>query len=173
MAQECGCAVGWAPCRSWRTRLVDPAIVAAITVFTALVSQRWSGLDTPDSSFYASLGVFGDEVTDRAYDNSYYWTRLGYIVPVRLLTGAVGTWPGFAVVPHPPARRHRGRHLLVMRRYTCRPSAAFVALVTSLSTVVLGYLGNPYLDRHGHGGDGRAHRLRDVELQGRRPRSPA
>ena len=58
----------------------------AITLFTGLLSQRWAGLDTPDSSFYASLSLFGDEVSDRAPDNSYYWTRLGYIVPVRLLT---------------------------------------------------------------------------------------
>ena len=131
--------------RSWRTRLVDPAIVAAITVFTALVSQRWAGLDTPDSSFYASLGLFGDEVTDRAYDNSYFWTRLGYIVPVRLLTGAVGPWPGFAVYRVLLLLVIVAGTYLVMRRYTCRPSAAFVALVVSLNTVVLGYLGNPYL----------------------------
>ena len=130
---------------SWRSRLVDPAIVVAITVFTALVSQRWTGLDTPDSSFYASLGLFGDEVTDRAADNSYYWTRLGYIVPVRLLTGALGTWPGFAVYRVLLLLIIVAGTYLVMRRYTCRPSAAFVALATSLSTVVLGYLGNPYL----------------------------
>ena len=39
--------------------------IAGVTLFTGLVSQRWTGLDTPDSSFYASLGLFGDEVTDR------------------------------------------------------------------------------------------------------------
>ena len=131
--------------RNWRARLVDPAIVAAITLFTALVSQRWTGLDTPDSSFYASLGLFGDEVTDRAYDNSYFWTRLGYIVPVRLLTGVLGPWPGFAVYRILLLLIIVIGTYLVMRRFTCRPSAAFVTLVTSLSTVVLGYLGNPYL----------------------------
>lgn len=128
-----------------RRRLVDPAIIIAITAFTALVSQRWTGLDTPDSSFYASLGLFGDEVSDRAPDNSYYWTRLGYIAPVRLLTTIAGTWGGFAIYRILLLAIIIAGTYLMMRRFTCRSSAAFITVATSLSTVVLGYLGNPYL----------------------------
>ena len=51
---------------SRRPRLQGGLAIAAVTLFTGLVSQRWAGLDTPDSSFYASLGLFGDEVTDRS-----------------------------------------------------------------------------------------------------------
>lgn len=131
--------------RSLRARLIDPAIILAITAFTALVSQRWTGLDTPDSSFYASLGLFGDNVSDRAPDNSYYWTRLGYIAPVRALTSVFGTWGGFAVYRLLLLAIVVGGTYLMMRRFTCRPSAAFLTVATSLSTVVLGYLGNPYL----------------------------
>ncbi len=126
-------------------RAREPLTVLAITLFTGLMSQRWAGLDTPDSSFYASLSLFGDEVSDRAPDNSYYWTRLGYIVPVRLLTTVLGPWPGFAVY------RLLLIALLVVgiyitaRRFTGIPSAAFLTTITSLSSVVLSYLGNSYL----------------------------
>ncbi|MCF8542125.1 MAG: hypothetical protein K9G24_03490, partial [Candidatus Nanopelagicales bacterium] len=67
-------------------RVREPVTVLVITILVALISQRWAGLDTPDSSFYASLALFGDEITDRAPIDSYYWTRLGYIAPVGLLT---------------------------------------------------------------------------------------
>ena len=75
-------------------RLESLIPLAAAALITA-IAQRWSGLDTPDSSFYASLALFGDEVTDRAPFTSYYWTRLGYIAPVGLLTGLLGSFPGF------------------------------------------------------------------------------
>ena len=126
-------------------RAREPLTVLAVTLFTGLLSQRWAGLDTPDSSFYASLSLFGDEVSDRAPDNSYYWTRLGYIVPVRILTTVLGPWPGFAVY------RLLLIGLLVLgiyltaRRFTGIASAAFLATIASLSSVVLSYLGNSYL----------------------------
>ena len=78
--------------RAIRSRLTDPLIIAALWLFAGVLSgsERWAGLDTPDSSFYATLALFGDDVTDRAVETSYYWTRLGYIGPVRLLTGILG-----------------------------------------------------------------------------------
>ena len=76
---------------SQRPRLQGGLAITAGTLFTGLISERWAGLDTPDSSFYASLGLFGDEVTDRAPFPSYYWTRLGVIAPVRALTEVFGT----------------------------------------------------------------------------------
>ena len=63
--------------------LRDPAVVLIIAGFTSLVSQRWTGFNSPDSEFYASLALFGSDVTDRAVEPAYTWTRLGYIVPVR------------------------------------------------------------------------------------------
>ncbi len=74
-----------------RELLIPLTIAVAITT----IAQRWSGLDTPDSSFYATLALFGDDVTDRAPFTSYYWTRLGYIAPVGLLTSLLGAFPGF------------------------------------------------------------------------------
>ena len=128
-------------------RVREPVIVLAIALFSGVLSgsQRWAGLDTPDSSFYASLGVFGHEVTDRAPDPAYYWTRLGNILPTHLLTSGLGTWPGFAV--------HRMLLLTVivaasyvaLRKFTGIASAAFLTVMITLSTVVLSYLGNPYV----------------------------
>ena len=132
--------------RLW-LRVREPAIVVAITIFTGLLStsQRWAGLDTPDSSFYASLSLFGDEVTDRAPDPSYYWTRLGVIVPNRLLTGLFGAWPGFGLYRMLLLLLVVGATYVTMRRFTSITSATFLATIVSLSTVVLSYLGNPYL----------------------------
>ena len=45
--------------REW----ISPLLVA---VGIYVLSQQWSGLDTPDSEFYASLVIFTDAVTDRA-----------------------------------------------------------------------------------------------------------
>ena len=128
-----------------RTR--EPLLVLAITLFTGLLStsQRWAGLDTPDSSFYASLGLFGDEVSDRAPENSYYWTRLGYLVPVRVLTMITGTWPGFTLYRLLLLLMVIGGIYVIMRRFTGMASAAFLTTIASLSTVVLSYLGNTYL----------------------------
>ena len=119
--------------------------IAGVTLFTGLVSQRWTGLDTPDSSFYASLGLFGDEVTDRSPFPSYYWTRLGVIAPVRALTEVFGTWPGFAIYRMLLLLLIVAGSYLILRRYTSALSATFLVAITSLSTVVLSYLGNPYL----------------------------
>jgi hypothetical protein len=128
-------------------RVREPFWVLTITAFAGLLSgsQRWAGLDTPDSSFYASLSLFGDEVTDRAPDPSYYWTRLGDIVPNRLLTSVLGTWPGFWA--------YRMLLLLILvtavyvtlRRFTGVASTVFLTTITTLSTVLLSYLGNTYL----------------------------
>lgn len=127
--------------RRWR----DAGIVLGITVVVGLASQRWAGLDTPDSSFYTTLALFGDQITDRAPFDSYYWTRVGQIAPNMALTSVLGPWVGFAA--------YRMLLLLVivassyrtLRRFTSWPSATVLTTLISLNTVVLSYLGNPYL----------------------------
>jgi hypothetical protein len=126
-------------------RAREPLAVLAAVLIVALTSQRWAGLDTPDSSFYASLSLFGDDVSDRAPENSYYWTRLGYIVPVRLLTTALGPWGGFFVWRLLLIAMLVASVYVIARRFTGIPSAAFLACIASLSSVMLSYLGNTYL----------------------------
>jgi len=128
-------------------RAREPLTVLAIALFTGVLStsQRWAGLDTPDSSFYATLALFGDEVTDRAPEDSYYWTRLGYIAPVRLLTTLLGAWHGFSAYRLLLILLIVAATYITLRRFTGIVSAGFLALLTSLSTVVLSYLGNPYI----------------------------
>ena len=62
---------------NWR----DVILVLAISLFTSLISQRWTGT-LLDGQFYASLSLFGSDVTDRAIFQSYYWTRRGVIAPM-------------------------------------------------------------------------------------------
>lgn len=127
--------------RGWR----DAASVIGITLFTGLLSQRWAGLDTPDSSFYASLSLFGSEVTDRAPVDSYWWTRLGFIAPNRLLTEVLGPWVGFAAYRFLLILLLVASAYVILRRFTTWTTASALTLVISLSTVPLSYLGNSYL----------------------------
>jgi hypothetical protein len=128
-----------------RARLGDALAVLGVTLLTALLGQRWAGLDTPDSSFYLSLGLFGDEVAQRAVEPAYYWTRLGAILPTRALSEVLGTGAGLAAL--------RGLLLLivvasvycVVRRITGRPAATVLTALLALNTVLLSYLGNPYV----------------------------
>lgn len=126
-------------------RVREPVTILAITILVALISHRWAGLDTPDSSFYASLSLFGSEVTDRAPIDSYYWTRLGYIAPVALLTNLFGTWAGFEAYRVLLLLMFVTSTYIVLRRFTGIASAGFLSGVVALSTVVLSYLGNSYL----------------------------
>jgi len=129
-----------------RERWVDISIVASITALVALVSQRWTGFNSPDSEFYASLALFGSEVTDRAYESAYYPTRLGYIAPVRALVVLFGPWVGFE------AWRIFLLLLIVGATYSIvhvagrpRPLAAVLSAFVGLNSVVLAFVGNTYL----------------------------
>ena len=92
-------AVAAARASKLRPVALDATIVAAISIFSAFFSgsRQWVGVNSPDSEFYASLALFGNEVTDRAIDPAYFWTRLGFIAPVRGLISLLGPWVGFAL----------------------------------------------------------------------------
>ena len=126
-------------------RVREPLGVLAITAVIGLISQRWAGLDTPDSSFYTTLGLWGSEITDRAPIDSYYWTRLGVIAPVHLITTVLGPWVGFAAWRFLLLAILTTGTYVALRRFTGIPSSLFLTAIMSLSTVVLSYLGNPYL----------------------------
>lgn len=123
------------------TWIVPVLIATAVTVF----AQRWSGLDTPDSSFYATLSLFGDQVTERAPIASYYWTRVGYIAPVAALTSIFGAFPGFAVYKFVLTVAIAVSAYVLARRYAKPWVAAWLTAAVITSTVILSYLGNPYL----------------------------
>ena len=128
------------------SRWPDIGIVLACAVMISLVSQRWPGFNSPDSEFYASLSLFGSDVVDRAVEPSYFWTRLGYIAPVRLLVTVLGPWVGFEV----------WRVVLIALIATAVYSLVHVAgrprglglvlaLAVGLNTVILSFVGNTYL----------------------------
>jgi len=128
------------------SRWPDIGIVLACAVMISLVSQRWPGFNSPDSEFYASLSLFGSDVVDRAVEPSYFWTRLGYIAPVRLLVTVLGPWVGFEV----------WRVLLIalitaavysLVHVAGRPRGLglVLALAVGLNTVILSFVGNTYL----------------------------
>ncbi|MDP2014993.1 MAG: hypothetical protein Q8L05_12270 [Actinomycetota bacterium] len=123
----------------------DLACAGAIWLTLVLTAQRWAGLDTPDSSFYASLGIFGSEVSDRAYDNSYFWTRLGQIAPTHALTTVFGIWPGMALWHWFLLAIFVAGAYVAVRKFTSTLTATVLTAAISLSTVPLSYLANPYV----------------------------
>ena len=129
------------------SRLLDAGIVAAISLFAAFGSgsRTWAGFNSPDSEFYASLALFGNDVTDRALEPAYTWTRLGFIAPVRLLVTAMDPWLGFALWRLLLIAIIIGSLYAIVRLVSTRELAIIVALFAALNTMVLSYVGNPYL----------------------------
>lgn len=128
-------------------RLLDAGTLLGIWVFVSFLStaQRWTWLNTPDAEFYASLGLFGSEVTDRTVSPAYYWTRLGAIAPVRALTEVLGSWSGYHAYWLLLLAILVTALFVTVRRFTTRTVAAFVTLVVALNTVVLTFVGSPYV----------------------------
>jgi hypothetical protein len=124
----------------------DTAIITAITLVIGLIAQQWTGLDTPDSSFYFSLANFGSEVTDRAPIDSYYWTRLGVIAPTYALTQVLGPWIGYFIWRLLLLATIIAAIYIATRKFNAtRNTSALLAGSLATSTVILSYLGNPYV----------------------------
>lgn len=132
--------------KQMRGHLGDLAAIGLITAFIAAVSQRWSGFTSPDSEFYASLALFGNEVADRALEPAYTWTRLGYIAPVRFLTAVFGPWVGFEIwrvllIAMIVGSTYAIAHIAGRSRWL----GTLLATLVGLNTVVLAFVGNTYL----------------------------
>lgn len=134
------------PMRPAVRRTLDLGVIGVLTAFVTTVSQPWTGFNSPDSEFYATLALFGSEVTDRAIEPAYTWTRLGYIVPVRVVVTTFGTWVGFEVW------RITLLSLIIGSVYAVgivagrsRVLGACLALFVALNSVVLAFVGNTYL----------------------------
>ena len=124
--------------REW----ISPLLVA---VGIYVLSQQWSGLDTPDSEFYASLAIFTDAVTDRAPIDSYYWTRLGLIAPAHLVISLLGIWEGFAVYKAFITLILSASLFAIFRHFTGFWRATWLTAAGASSSIVVAYLGNPYV----------------------------
>ncbi len=126
-----------------RPLALDTAIVAAISVFSAFLSgsRHWAGFNSPDSEFYASLAIFGSEVTDRALEPAYYWTRLGFIAPVRALVTVLGPWHGFMLWRFLLIALFVASLYWLVRQSSSQGLAAMVALFAALNTMLLSYVG--------------------------------
>jgi len=120
-------------------------VIFVISGFVLVLSQWWSGLDTPDSEFYLSLSVFTNAVTDRAPDDSYFWTRLGYIAPAHALTSALGVWAGFAAWKAFQLLLIVGSAFAVIRRHTDLVRTTWLTAAIATSSVIVSYLGNAYI----------------------------
>lgn len=132
-----------------RNTFMPIAAVSIITTVIAIITQPWAGLDTPDSSFYTSLALFGDQITDRAPFDSYYWTRLGYIAPLHALTTVTGAELGYALYRITLIAITVASIYTILNRFTLdrstKVSLIYLTSAVSLSSVILSYLANPYL----------------------------
>ena len=117
-------------------------------IFVAYLSgsQVFSGSYTPDSEFYFTLQNYGNEINSRAFEPAYYWTRLGKIVPIRLL----GQFFSYSI----SAEIYRNFLLLIIftsvfvLTYKLSKSAlvgVFSASFFSLNSVILYFTGDQYI----------------------------
>ncbi len=129
-----------------RARLLDWVLVFAISVLAARFSgaERWTGFNSPDSEFYASLALFGDDVTSRS-EPAYTWTRLGYIAPVRFLVTTVDPWLGFEIWRVLLVVIIVGSVYALVRMQSTWQLATLLGAFAALNTVVLSFVGNSYL----------------------------
>lgn len=129
-----------------RSRLTDFGVISAIWLSIAFItgSERWVSFDTPDAEFHASMAIFGSEVTDRAATPVYYWTRLGYIAPGRLLTNYFGPVTGLEILRLILLFLIIAGTWYAIRRCTDVWTSTVLTFLVASNTVVLGYLGNPY-----------------------------
>jgi hypothetical protein len=127
-------------------RGLDAAIVAGIWVFSGVLngSEPWVSFDTPDSEFHASMSIYTDQVTDRADQPVYYWTRIGHIAPAHVLTELLGPLPGLEIYRLALLAVIVVSLYATLRHVTGRLNATVLTLLVTSSTVLLGYLGNPY-----------------------------
>ena len=72
-------------------------VLLPIAVLALWGAQQWVEPYTPDSEFYFSLGQFTSDVSDRALQPRYFWTRTGVIGPVHLLSQLFGWSAGYLV----------------------------------------------------------------------------
>lgn len=121
-------------------------LIALVTAGIAVLSgaQSWTGFNSPDSEFYASLALFGDDVTSRS-EPAYTWTRLGYITPVRFLVTTFDPWVGFEIWRILLLALVVGSVYALVRMLSTWQLATLVAAVAGLNTVVLSFIGNTYL----------------------------
>ncbi|HAN71003.1 MAG TPA: hypothetical protein DCQ36_05365, partial [Actinobacteria bacterium] len=129
-----------------RALLLDWLLVLVISILTARFSgaERWTGFNSPDSEFYASLALFGDEVVSRS-EPAYTWTRLGYIAPVRFLVTTVDPWLGFEIWRVLLVVIIVGSVYALVRMQSTWQLASLMGAFVGLNTVVLSYVGNSYL----------------------------
>jgi hypothetical protein len=121
-------------------------LVLAISILAARFSgaERWTGFNSPDSEFYASLALFGDDVTSRS-EPAYTWTRLGYIAPVRFLVTTVDPWLGFEIWRVLLIVIIVGSVYALVRMQSTWQLASLMGAFATLNTVVLSFVGNSYL----------------------------
>ena len=119
-------------------------LVLPATILWIVGASTWTPPNTPDSEFYLSLGAFGHDVTARALNPAYYWTRLGVVAPMRLFTKVFGVevglwaWRWLLITMATVPTYFLGRRLNGMAAGTA--AALFVLLNTVFITVV----GNTY-----------------------------
>ena len=133
---------------SSKVRLLGDAVVvlglwAGIMFLSG--AETYTFLHTPDSEFYASLSAYGSQITDRAPEDAYYWTKLGLIVPQYLLSQFLGFETAHALFRAWLILCTVASAYAVGRSSGSRSVGALGALFVGLNSVLLGFFGDTYV----------------------------
>jgi len=65
--------------------------------YFVLPFNKWNSYFTPDSEFYLSLTIFGNDLVEKVINPAYYWTKSGQIIPDHLLASVFGWETGIQI----------------------------------------------------------------------------
>lgn len=136
----------WASVRArqvveWLALGVAPAIA-----FFALRVRPMAFTDIIDSSFYTAYAQHGADLVTRMGAESYYWTRLGFILPARLAYLIAGPLGGFYLFRYALALLAIIPAYLLMRRIRGPAAGCVVVAVILTSPVTYATWGSDYPD---------------------------
>ena len=76
---------------------VSGSIIISLTSVFLLSFNAWNNYFTPDSEFYLSLLIFGNELVEKVVNPAYYWTKSAQIIPEHILASLFGWESGIQI----------------------------------------------------------------------------
>ena len=138
---------------SLRKHLANPfliglsgTLVISIVSYVLLPFNMWNKYFTPDSEFYLSLLVFGNDLVEAVVNPAYYWTKSAQVIPEHLLASLFGWEHGIQISQFSKLLTLAFSSFIIF--YSTRRSVlialTFVSFLT-LNGTVLTMLGNTYV----------------------------
>lgn len=123
-------------------------LLAVILISTSaawfLRSTRPTDLFFPDSEYYFSLGTYGAEITSRAPQDVYYWTKLGIILPRLLINRFFDPLESYDIYVLVLTAMAAIGFYLFFKSWASASVSLIATLIVLSNTTIWSLLGDPY-----------------------------